>query len=205
MLSSTSASPALASQPTTPPKPPASPVGLTWSQMDRLEEPLRRFLATRCRDEAQLDDVLQETFLRCARYRSSLRNPDRLLSWAFRISTNVLLDMLRKDARFEGRRDLNQALGALPAPPSDPLEGSMCVAGTELPKDEAVELLGRALRDLGGRDRALVEQHYLGSPRTEQLPEAVHKVRLYRARRRLAAAFQARLKRQELREALACS
>jgi len=201
MPSSPSATLAPAS-PSTPESP--SPT-LTWSEMDLLEEPLRRFLATRCRDEAQLDDVLQETFLRCARYRRSLRDPNRLLSWAFRISGNVLLDTFRKDARFDGRRDLDQALGTLPAPPDEPYQGSMCVAGTELPKDEAVELLGRALEDLGDRDRALVEQHYLGSPRTEELPDSVLKVRLYRARRRLAAAFHARLKRQELREALACS
>lgn len=171
-----------------------------WNDMETLEEPLRRFLGTRCRDDTEIDDIIQETFLRCARFRSGLRKPENLRPWAFRIAANVLLDRVRRTARVEQRRDMDYPLGTLPAPESVACEARVMVEGESLPSDEAVDLLERALAQLSQSDAELVRGHYLeGAPRKRH-SDAMLKVHLYRARQRLAAAMRTQLRRQRMRE-----
>lgn len=171
-----------------------------WKDMETLEEPLRRFLGTRCRDDTEIDDVIQETFLRCARFRAGLRRPDKLRQWAFRIAANVLLDRVRRQARVEQRRDMDYPLGTLPAPESVACEARVMVEGEPLPNDEAVDLLERALSQLSRADAELVRGHYLDDAPRKPHSDAMLKVHLYRARRRLAAAMRTQLRHQRMRE-----
>ena len=162
---------------------------------------MRRFLQTRCRDDAEIDDVIQETYLRAARFRAYLRTPENLRPWAFRIAGNILLDRISKEARLHKCREMDYPLDSVPAPESLACEALIRVGELSVDSEEAVDLLDKALGDLGGSDRELVEHHYLGKPTDQVLPDAVIKVRLYRARRRIELAIGAELRRQRLLEA----
>lgn len=172
-----------------------------WTELAALEVPLRRFLQTRCRDDGEIDDIIQETYLRAARFRASLRIPEKLRPWAFRIAGNILLDRVRKEARLHKCREMDYPLDSVPAPESLACEALIRVGELSVDSEEAVDMLDKALGDLGVADRELVEHHYLGKPTDQILPDAVIKVRLYRARRRIGRAMSAALRRQRLLEA----
>ena len=76
-----------------------------WRGLERLEDDLRAYLCRRCRDQSEMDDVVQETLLRAARYRRSLCDPAKLRGWAMRIAANVLRDHVRRECRMQ-RREL---------------------------------------------------------------------------------------------------
>lgn len=48
------------------------------------------------RDTTEAEDLTQETFLRAHRCRESLHDPGVVVSWLYRIATNVCLDRLRQ-------------------------------------------------------------------------------------------------------------
>ena len=162
-----------------------------WKSIDTLEPALRRFLFHRCRDEGEVDDVIQETFLRAARYRASLKEPTRLRSWAFRIAANVVADRIRLDARLVRVRDGEKHLAELPSPASVEDESLVEVDGQGEAREEVLAVLEEALERLRSRDRRLIESFYGGAGSCREtadacsLPEDVVKVRLYRARTRL--------------------
>ena len=60
---------------------------------------LRGFIAKRVTDEAEVDDILQETFLRMHRKLDSLKDPEKLLSWIYRITRHAIIDHYRAPAR----------------------------------------------------------------------------------------------------------
>lgn len=162
-----------------------------WHSIDTLEPSLRRFLFHRCRDEGEVDDVIQETFLRAARYRESLKDPKRLRSWAFRIAANVVADRIRLDARLIRVRDSEKHLAELPSPDSQADEPLVEVGGQGEAREEVLAVLEEALERLRSRDRRLIESFYGGAGSCREtadacsVPEDVVKVRLYRARTRL--------------------
>lgn len=69
---------------------------------------LRVFIAKRARNPDDADEILQEAFERIHRRLGSLREPDRLAPWVFRIVRNTMIDYYRKAAR---RRELPSDLG----------------------------------------------------------------------------------------------
>lgn len=71
--------------------------------------PLRAYLATRTRNGADADDLLQDVFLRIHSNLSKLHRPEKLQGWVYRIARNALVDYYR------GRRDLED-LREVPAP-----------------------------------------------------------------------------------------
>lgn len=169
---------------------------LVWTDLEDIEAPLRYFLSTRCRDDSEIDDIVQETFLRCARYRERLRHPDKLRSWAFRIAANVLLDRIRKETRLDRQRVPETTYHNLAAPETLEEEPVMCLAGLPLMEDEVGELVDGALERLKELDRELVEQYYLGRPGPVSVSDSIAKVRLYRARQRMAIWMSGELRRR---------
>jgi RNA polymerase sigma-70 factor (ECF subfamily) len=65
----------------------------------RLEEPLRHFVARRVPSPADVDDVVQDVFVRMARGISSVREEERLGGWLFQIARRVIVDHARSRAR----------------------------------------------------------------------------------------------------------
>lgn len=64
-----------------------------------IEERLRPFVARRVATPSDVDDVLQEVFVRLARGLPSLRDGERLSSWLYTIARNAVADHHRDRAR----------------------------------------------------------------------------------------------------------
>jgi len=95
------------------------------------------------RDTEGARDVTQEVFVRCFDRREGLRHGRELLSWLYRVATNLCLNALR-DGKL--RRDAGHRLApAAPAAPEPP----------------QARLLWDLLRDLDERTQAIVVYVYI--------------------------------------------
>lgn len=65
----------------------------TWRE---LEDRLRPFVARRVACEADVDDVMQEVFLRARRSLPDVRDEERLVSWLFAVARTAVLDQHRR-------------------------------------------------------------------------------------------------------------
>ena len=167
-----------------------------WVGLETMESELRAYLGRRCRDQSEVDDVIQETYLRAARYRHALEEPGKLRGWATRIASNVLRDLQRRESRLPradlGERGFETVLGheSDPAEPGASGEG-VRVGAHWVPRGEALEALDGALEGLREDDRRVLESYYGDGQSSERtahacnLPRGLVKVRLFRARRRL--------------------
>lgn len=166
-----------------------------------MERDLRSFLARRCRDESELDDVVQETFLRAARFRGTVHDTRNLRGWTLRIGGNVLRDRQRRESRLPrqavaGGLDL-ESLGDPREERLEDEEWVVRVGGRWVERCEAVRALHSALADLVAHDRAVLEAYYARGHSTPRiaaelgLPRELVKVRLFRARRRLLRRLEA--------------
>lgn len=63
---------------------------------------LRAFILKRVNNDTEVDDILQEVFLRVHRHLDHLQDPDGLLSWIFQITRHVIIDHYRS---LEKRRE----------------------------------------------------------------------------------------------------
>ena len=181
------------------------PVCMQWAGLEGLEPELRRYLRRRCRDQNEVDDVVQETLLRAARYRPSLMATERIGGWAQRIACNVLRDRQRHEGRlrridFE-RAGVDRMECAAPDDFGD-REQTVRVGGRTLELGVVLQHLERALGRLRAGDRDVLRSFYGGDGDTARaarelgVARRLIKVRLYRARRRLGS-----LLRQSLSEA----
>ncbi|MEW6074020.1 MAG: RNA polymerase sigma factor [Planctomycetota bacterium] len=170
-----------------------------WSGLVDLERGLRRFLSRYCRDQNVIDDVVQETFVRAAHYRTSLTAAERLGPWARRIALNVLADSLRRQQRYVLSREDDPVWEVLEAPPSGDELPPWRVGRWTLPHEEAVAHLVAALAELRADDRQLLGSYYGGRGSCREaagecgVPLHLVKIRLFRARRRLRRAIERRL------------
>lgn len=85
---------------------------------------LRAFVSRRVRNPADVDDVLQETFLRIHRHLGAVRSSDRLAAWVFQIARNTLIDHYRRgvDGRGILEAELPEEIGETDAEGPDDLE-----------------------------------------------------------------------------------
>ena len=177
--------------------------GESWSGLEELRPALRKYLSRRCRDQSEVDDIVQETFLRAARYRGSLESPKRLRSWLFRIASNVFRDHIRAGGRAGSAELEEDALIAyeerLPAQ-LESMGESWLDVGEEV--FECGVLLAHqraAFSKLKRMDRVVLASYYAGGEscaRTARecgIPVDLVKVRLHRARRRLEHGVRQRL------------
>lgn len=67
-----------------------------WRELDAK---LRPFVARRVRAEADVDDVLQEVFVRIQRGLPSLRDDERFGPWVYQLTRNAIIDHFRATAR----------------------------------------------------------------------------------------------------------
>ena len=77
-----------------------------WQQV---HDGLQAFVAKRVANEAEVEDVLQEVFLRMHRKLDSLKDPRRIVSWLFQITRHAIIDQYRTPAR---RREMPAGLSA---------------------------------------------------------------------------------------------
>jgi RNA polymerase sigma-70 factor, ECF subfamily len=176
-----------------------------WSGLTKLEGGLRRLLSRHCRDENVIDDVVQETYVRAARYRGSLTKTDRLRSWVNRIALNVLADFRRRRIRYVFATAEDSEWGRLDeAPPEEPVP-EYRVGRWTVAQEDAIEHLNEALKVMRPGDRAVLGAYYEGAESCHEtaracgIPEHLVKIRLFRARRRLSEAIERRLSASRLR------
>ena len=184
--------------------------GVRWAGLCELEPMLRAWLARRCRDRAEIDDVLHDTWLRAARFRAQQSDPERLRGWLLRVASNALRDRARAEGRARAALKDDGELDSLPAPgcvreaPAD--ESAVRVEGVVVPRELARVHLQHALDALRPADREILLDYYGGGTTCAQAAAArgvsaeTLKMRLFRARQRLTRVLAARLVRAAARE-----
>jgi len=169
-----------------------------WQGLEELRAPLRSLVARHCRDENVLDDVVQETYLRAARYRERDVGVRHLRSWMARIALNVLSDHKRRGARFAVAED--DVLEDVPDPRGEEPEPPVFRVGRRwIERDVVTAHLRASLGELREEERAVLTSFYGGSGRCRDtarecsIPAHLVKVRLFRARRRLLRLLRRRV------------
>lgn len=61
----------------------------------RFDTPLRRFVSRRVRSQDAVDDIVQDVYLKIHSAIATLREPERVDAWVFRIARNVVVDYYR--------------------------------------------------------------------------------------------------------------
>jgi RNA polymerase sigma-70 factor (ECF subfamily) len=142
-----------------------------------LRPAIRATLARRGRAWNEIDDIVQETLLRAARYRHSLADPERLKPWVLRIALNVMRDSARRELRLP-----------------------RIERGEELFEQNVVlQHLSESLEAMSPIDRSVLDLFYSSEEGTRttaavcELPPVLVKVKVYRARRRLTRTLRRRL------------
>ncbi|MFT4538495.1 MAG: RNA polymerase sigma factor (sigma-70 family) [Planctomycetota bacterium] len=178
--------------------------GHDWSGLERLRPGLRKWLGRKCADENEVEDVIQETFIRAARYRSSKVGDRGLTSWVRRIAANVCNDRgnqsMRSIVLMHDDRIFENTEGREPEPGALGDHDRMRVGGHAIAKATLVHEMNGSLDRLSATDRHVLTSFYGGAQSCAQTAiecdMGVHlvKVQLFRARRRLASVLQARLR-----------
>jgi RNA polymerase sigma-70 factor (ECF subfamily) len=63
--------------------------------------PLERFIRNRISNDQDVDDILQEVFLKIHNNLDSLINDNKIHAWVYRITRNTIIDYYRKKASIE--------------------------------------------------------------------------------------------------------
>ena len=144
-----------------------------------------RYILGLVRNPAEAEDLTQDTFLRAYRYGDSLRDPEAVRGWLYRIATHVCVDRLRQCKPLVSL-DSEEAEGRVKPPVSKsppPLDVSE--------RKETSACVQRCLDFLPDKYRAVIllhEAHSLTAPEIAGLlgvTVATVKIRLHRARRGL--------------------
>ncbi len=159
----------------------------TAAVFEEFQRRLRAFVSRRVRQPADVDDVMQEAFLRIHRHVGGVRDRERLHAWVFQIARNVIADHYRrrKDTAAPSSPTLDGASAVEAAVPSE--------GDTRKEAEEIAACLAPMMDALSPTDRqALVLTDVEGRTQIEaaaltglSLPGM--KSRVQRARRRLKA------------------
>jgi RNA polymerase sigma-70 factor (ECF subfamily) len=182
-----------------------------WAGLEELRGDVEHTLRYSVRDRNELDDLVQETFVRAARFRGGLKNPDRLRPWVRRIAWNVLRDHLRRQGRQRTVEVGEKFLTGIEGREGEPGHGethAMDVGRCYMDRDELANLLTEIMPGLSGEERQLLEAYYgqgctcLEAALELGVSTESVKMRLFRLRKRLRSEL---LRRTGLgRSALAC-
>lgn len=174
-----------------------------WHGLEDLRPAIRATLARRGRAWNEIDDIVQETLLRAARYRHSLADPERLKPWVLRIALNVMRDSARRELRLpriERGEELFEHLEGHESIPGDESEDVRLEKGGELlEKNVVLQHLSESLEAMSPIDRSVLDLFYSSEDGTRttaavcELPPVLVKVKVYRARRRLTRTLRRRL------------
>jgi len=144
-----------------------------------------RYVLHLVQDAAEAEDLAQETFLRAYRCRESLHDPAAVVSWLYRIATNVCIDRLRQ------RKPQISLDGEEVASPVASLGAESPSAQQAVERKETSECVQQCLRFLPDRYRAVLLMHEVYSLTAKEIAALMDlnlttvKMRLHRAHRML--------------------
>ena len=146
---------------------------------------IRRYIVGMVHDSAEAEDLTQETFLRAYLGRDSLRDPNAVRGWLYRIATHVCLDRLRQRV---SQVSLDEEPGARPAA----LVASISPSPLDkVERRETSACVQRCLDYLSDSYRAVILLHEAHSLTAAEIAELLGenlgrvKIRLHRARLKL--------------------
>jgi RNA polymerase sigma-70 factor (ECF subfamily) len=152
----------------------------------RYAAPLHRFFRRRLRDLHQVENLVQETFLRAFRYAGSYGHGQRLSGWMYAIAANLLKDLVSREARGPDLVELGR--GAAEFPARDRLSCPDAVAQDR----ELEKALLMVLLELTARHRTVfVLKHHYGLTYAQvgqvlRISEGTAKSRMHKATRLVA-------------------
>ncbi|HTF89458.1 MAG TPA: RNA polymerase sigma factor [Planctomycetota bacterium] len=168
---------------------------VSWQGLWEMEPHVRAFAGRRCRDVNELDDVVQETLLRAARYRGGLVDEGRLKPWTLRIAANVVRDRKRRDGALFFLDPDSAELQRIEGSEADPGDAGEWMRLTEfgvvMERDALVAHVTEVIGDLSAADARVLRSYYrepLSAARAASecgVANALVKTRLFRARKRL--------------------
>jgi RNA polymerase sigma-70 factor (ECF subfamily) len=91
---------------------------LTLNLYDSLNPKLIQFLRRLGLNKEEMDDVIQESFLRLARHLKEGHNNDNLRSWLYRVARNLAMDVHRSNRREHGEVELELEAEEEPVDPN---------------------------------------------------------------------------------------
>lgn len=77
---------------------------ITWI---KAQQELKRFVYRRVKDKALTDDIVQDVLLKVYTRMDQLKDNEKLSSWIFQITRNVITDHFRRQARILHSNDLD--------------------------------------------------------------------------------------------------
>lgn len=187
-----------------------APASLCWTHLEDHRSLLEQYLTRRCRDVHEVEDVVQESFLRAAACRERLRDGARIGGWLLRIAANVLADRARRDVRRRGLLEAAVLDGTsaerVDGPPEEALdESEWWIEGQPIPEGALYAAVASALGRLRDADRRILLDRYVRglscrrAAELEGIGAETLKVRLFRARQRLRLAVLDELAQPERR------
>jgi len=182
---------------------PSSIPSVSWAGLEELRADVHTALSRHVSRGIELEDVVQESLMRAARYRASLGDSSRLRGWVIRIALNVLRDHVRRDLRLPRIEQPDEVFEATEGreaiPGDDPDEEPVEAEGIVFEREFLLRHLDRALAELPRTDRRVLSAWYAddddrrrASHVRETAPELA-KVRAFRARSRLTRLLRLRL------------
>jgi RNA polymerase sigma-70 factor (ECF subfamily) len=169
---------------------PMAPSGEAGALFNTYHDRIYRYVLSLVHDPAEAEDLTQDTFLRAYTHRDSLRDPNAVRGWLYRIATHACLDRLRQrvaPVSLDGEEGA-RAVDSVPSKSPSALEIAE--------REETGVCVQRCLDFLSDSYRAVIllhEAHSLTAPEiAELLGETVGtiKIRLHRARRKLQEIMQ---------------
>jgi RNA polymerase sigma-70 factor (ECF subfamily) len=145
------------------------------------------------RDPSDAEDLTQDVFLQAHRKLGSLRDPDAVVAWLYRIATHVCYDRFRRSSRQPKTQPLDAGETVGPGPFGDIAD--QLRLDQVLDQAEMSACVRAYIEDLSTPYRQVIFLHDLeGLPNpeiAEILGASLHtvKIRLHRARRKLQTAL----------------
>ena len=154
-----------------------------------------RYILSMVHDRVEADDLTQEVFLQAHRKLGSLRDPDALTSWLYRIATHVCYDRFRKWSRQPTFEPLDVSGSVTASPEGDDTDAARLDRLIE--RTEMSACVRGFLEDLSNEYRQVILLHDLEGLTNPEISEMLGasldavKIRLHRARRKLHVALAA--------------
>lgn len=157
-------------------------------------ERIRRYILGMVHSPAEADDLTQEVFIQVHRRLDSLRDPDAVVVWLYRIATRVAYDSFRKSRREPQTEALDDG-NAVERIPDDESAGAARLDRV-VERSEMSACVRAYLEDLSPEYRQVIVLHDLEELSNPEIAERLGasldtvKIRLHRARRKLQAVLE---------------